>query len=153
MIVRLVCIQISIPDFSSLNDLDTFIMDVIQLGVNVAGSRKKNHLCQCPWQGHGPRPVPVRCTKCMRVRVVSRGSFNFFVLLDHNTRSPQNNRIYQVRAIALIIVSPPDFLWISCSFHLHSIQLRSLPPITLHFLGNSLSDQCIVLNVPPHFIS
>ena len=44
-------------------------MDVIQVGVNVAGSRKKKHLCQCPWQGHGPRPVPVRCTKCMCVRV------------------------------------------------------------------------------------
>ena len=43
--------------------------------------------------------------------------------------------------IALITVSSPDFLWISCPFHLHSIQLRSPQPVTLHFLGNSHSEQ------------
>ena len=68
-------------------------MDVIQVGVNVAGSRKKNHLCQCPWQGHGPRPVPIRCTKCMRVRVAKHKIKIPFLLLTTNSITLQNKKI------------------------------------------------------------
>jgi hypothetical protein len=104
------------------------IMDVIQVGVNVAGSRKKNHLCQCPWQGHGPRPVPVRCTKCMRVRVVSRRSFNFIVLLDHNTRFAPTTRNLPRRYGLLLLLPSVHRIFFEFPVRFTCIRFSFVPP-------------------------
>ena len=111
-----------------------------QVGVKVTAPGKKNPLRQSTGLAAGARPV---YKMYARPSCVSLWSFNFHSLLTTNSiTSKTRNLGTQVWAIALIAVSPPNFPWISCSFHLHSIQLRSPPPVTLHFLGNSYSDRC-----------
>ena len=99
---------------------------LIQVGVNVTVPGKKNPLRQSTGLAAGARPV---YKMYARPSCVSLWSFNFLSLLTTNSITSKTRKLAtQVWAIALFAVSPPNFPWISCSFHLHSIQLRSPRP-------------------------
>jgi hypothetical protein len=77
----------------------------------------------CLQAGRWPRPVPFRV---LIVGFVSENDNSNPFSIDQIGLAKQTNKsATQVRTIALITVNPPEFLEISSSFHLYSIQHRS----------------------------